>query len=129
MAIKICVPRSWKRRVKSSMLHAISLARYCMASIQGKAATDRSPRVCLQARIDQFEHDNSLLQDRSKTPGTTVIVLNNALNYPIPASKTPWTSTPSSHQTRRTPGDRLEGLIRSPERGAVGRDRLQTEIG
>ncbi len=45
MAIMICVPRSWKRRVKSSMLHAISLARYCMASIQGKAANGRSPNT------------------------------------------------------------------------------------
>ena len=28
MATKIRVPRIWKRRVKSSMLHAFSVARY-----------------------------------------------------------------------------------------------------
>ncbi len=63
MAIKICVQRSWKRRVKSSMLHAISLARCCMGSIQGKAETSRSPRVRQQGCIDQIEHDNSLLRE------------------------------------------------------------------
>ncbi len=76
MAIKICFPRSWKRRVKSSMLHAISLARYCMASIQGKAATSRSPRACLQARIDQFEQDNSLLQEELRIKDARMLRLS-----------------------------------------------------
>jgi hypothetical protein len=43
--------------VKSSMLHAISLARYCMASIPGEAATSRRSRVRLQHRVDQLEHE------------------------------------------------------------------------
>ncbi len=66
MAIKICVPRTWKRRVKSSMLHAISLARYCMAAISGKAATSHDHQTRRQARIDQFEHDNSLLREEMR---------------------------------------------------------------
>ena len=45
MAIKICVQRTWRRRVKSSMLHAISLARYCMAAISGKAATSHDHQI------------------------------------------------------------------------------------
>ena len=66
MTIKICVPRTWKRRVTSSMLHAISLARYCMASIQGEAATSRSSRVRLQHRVDQLEHENGQLREEMR---------------------------------------------------------------
>ncbi len=76
MAIKICVHRTWRRRVKSSMLHAISLARYCMASIQGKAATSRSPRVRHEARIDQFEQDNSLLQEELRIKDARMLRLS-----------------------------------------------------
>ena len=76
MVIKICVPRSWKRRVKSSMLHAISLARYCLASIQGKAATSRSPRVRHEGRIDQFEQDNSLLQEELRIKDARMLNLS-----------------------------------------------------
>ena len=46
-SIKICVPTTWKRRVKSARLHALSLAlsraRYCMASIQNQAAATLAP--------------------------------------------------------------------------------------
>ncbi len=66
MTIKICVPRTWKRRVMSSMLHAISLARYCMASIQGKAATSSSSRIRLQRRVDQLEQENGLLREEMR---------------------------------------------------------------
>ncbi len=63
MATKIRVPRIWKRRVKSTMLHAISLARHCLVSIQGKAATSCSARVRLRQRVDQLEQENSLLRE------------------------------------------------------------------
>ncbi len=67
MVIKICVPRCWKRRVKSSMLHAISLARYCMVAISGKAATSHDHQIrCWQSRIDQLEHDNRLLREEMR---------------------------------------------------------------
>ncbi len=76
MAIKICVPRSWKRRVKSSMLHATSLARYCMASIQGKSATSRIPGVRLQQRIDQLQHDNSLQREEMRIKDARMLRLS-----------------------------------------------------
>ncbi len=66
MAIKICVQRTWRRRVKSSMLHAISLARYCMAAISGKAATSHDHQIRWQSRIDQLEHDNRLLREEMR---------------------------------------------------------------
>ena len=66
MATKICVPRTWKRRVKSSILHAISLARYCMASIQGEVATSRTQQIRRQARIEQQMHDNALLREEMR---------------------------------------------------------------
>ncbi len=66
MAIKICVHRTWRRRVKSSMLHAISLARYCMAAMSGKAATSHDHLIRWQTRIEQLEHDNSLLREEMR---------------------------------------------------------------
>ncbi len=66
MAIKICVHRTWRRRMKSSMLHAISLARYCMAAISGKAATSHDHQIRWQTRIEQLEHDNSLLREEMR---------------------------------------------------------------
>ncbi len=58
------------------MLHAISLARYCMASIQGKAATSRSLRVRHVGRMDQFERDNSLLQEELRIKDARMLRLS-----------------------------------------------------
>ena len=66
MAIKICVPRTWQRRVKSSMLHVISIARttFAGAGLAPAGTTD----LCT-AHLDQDTSQEERVNNSSTIQG------------------------------------------------------------
>ncbi len=49
---EISLPRGWPRRVKSAMLHVISLAQFALAYTRGWAVNSQVARVRLKAAND-----------------------------------------------------------------------------
>jgi hypothetical protein len=64
------LPRGWPRRVKSAVLHVISLAQYALASVQGWAADCRNVHVRRSAEASRLDDEIALLREeiRWKTP-------------------------------------------------------------
>ena len=62
-APEIPLPRAWPRRVKSAMLHAISLAQFALAYTRGWAANSQVARVRLKAANDQLRQHVALLTE------------------------------------------------------------------
>ena len=60
---RISLPKLWPTRVKSAMLHVISLAQFSMAYSRGWAADSVTPRLRLKARVDQLEQEVALLRE------------------------------------------------------------------
>ncbi|MDP6718451.1 MAG: hypothetical protein QGF59_07385, partial [Pirellulaceae bacterium] len=63
MSLRIPRPKKWSTRVKSAMLHVISLAQFSMAYSRGWAADSVTPRLRLKARVDQLEQEVALLRE------------------------------------------------------------------
>ena len=59
----IPLPRAWPSRVKSAILHVISLAQFAIAYTRGWAADSINTRVRLKAERDRALHDNALLRE------------------------------------------------------------------
>ena len=62
-ASKIPLPNNWPSRVKSAMLHVISLAQYATAYTRGWAADSANARVRLKARVEQLEQEVACLRE------------------------------------------------------------------
>ena len=60
---EIPLPRGWPSRVKSAILHVMSLAQFTMAYTRGWAANSPIARLRLKARLDRSEQENALLQE------------------------------------------------------------------
>ena len=58
-APRIPLPKSWPTRVKSAMLHVISLAQFAAAYTRGWAANCVNARIRLKARADQLRIGNA----------------------------------------------------------------------
>ena len=63
MQRKLPLPRGWKRRVKSSVLRALSLSWYCFTAIRGRAASSRNVRLRLRAEIEHVRQEVALLHE------------------------------------------------------------------
>ncbi len=61
---KIPLPRGWKRRVRSSVLHILALSHYTFTALLAKAAQSRNRQVRLQAQVDRRDHEIALLHRR-----------------------------------------------------------------
>ena len=63
MRTKMPLPKGWKKQVKSSVLHALSLARYCLLVIRGRAVetSRRGTRVALER--DHLRQEVALLRE------------------------------------------------------------------
>ena len=61
---RISLPKLWSTRVKSAMLHVISLAQFSMAYSRGWAADSVTPRLRLKARVDQLEQEVTVRANR-----------------------------------------------------------------
>ena len=51
---EIPLPRSWSSRVKSAILHVISLAQFTLAYTRGWAANNPNSRTRLKAELDRW---------------------------------------------------------------------------
>ncbi len=63
MAPKLPLPRGWKRRVRSSVLHIFALSHYTFTALLAKAAQSKNRQVRLQAQIDRRDREIALLQE------------------------------------------------------------------
>ncbi len=75
------LPRGWPGRVKSAMLHIISLAQYAVVYTRGWAVNSRVARVRLSAGNDRLRQNVAQL--------TEEIRINDARMMRIPAHKRP----------------------------------------
>ncbi len=63
MAPKLPLPRGWKHRVRSSVLHILALSHYTFTAMVARASNDRDRRTRRRAEIDRLEHEIALLQE------------------------------------------------------------------
>ena len=59
----IPLPKTWAERIKSSILHVISLARLAIIHTRGWAVDSSNDRVRLQAELDGARNEVSLLKE------------------------------------------------------------------
>jgi transcriptional regulator with XRE-family HTH domain len=59
-------PRNWPASVKSTVLHAISLAQYSLAYVHGWAADSRNARIGLKAKLDRANREIALLREEMR---------------------------------------------------------------
>ena len=60
---EIPLPRGWPSRVKSAMLHVISLAQFTLTYTRGWAANSPSSRIRLRAELDRTHQEITLLRE------------------------------------------------------------------
>ena len=63
----IPLPRAWPSRVRSAILHVISLAQFTVAYTRGWAADGANSRIRLKAELDRALQDNVLLREEMRT--------------------------------------------------------------
>ena len=80
---RISLPKNWKRRTKSAVLHAISLAQFSLAYARGWAANRFNARVQLTAENDQLREYLALLceETRIKDARTTRLAPHGRPHY------------------------------------------------
>jgi len=64
MPPKLPLPRGWKRRVRSSVLHILALSHYTFTVLLARAANSKNRQVRLQAQIDRRDNEIVLLQEQ-----------------------------------------------------------------
>jgi transposase InsO family protein len=62
-ALTIPLPKSWPAKVRSAMLHVVSLAKYAAVYTRSWAADCPRAQVRLRAERDQYQEDNRLLRE------------------------------------------------------------------
>ena len=62
----IPLPRGWSSRVKSAILHVISLAQFTVAYTRGWAADSVNSRIRLKVELDRALQDNALLREEMR---------------------------------------------------------------
>ena len=60
---EIPLPRSWPSRVKSAILHVISLGQFSLAYTRGWAANSPNGRMRLKAEVDRACQEITLLRE------------------------------------------------------------------
>ena len=63
MAPKLPLPRGWKHRARSSVLHILALSHYTFTALLAKAAQSKNRHIHLQARIDRRDREIAMLQE------------------------------------------------------------------
>jgi hypothetical protein len=61
--LTIPLPKSWPAKVRSAMLHVVSLAKYAAVYTRSWAADCPKARVRLRAERDRHQEDNALLRE------------------------------------------------------------------
>src|SRR5436309_2594083 len=63
MQSSMALPKSWTRRVRSAVLHVVSLAQYSLAYVRGWAVNSTDPRLRLKAEFEQLQQELALLRE------------------------------------------------------------------
>ncbi len=63
MRAKIPLPRGWKRRVRSSVVHILALGHYTFTVLLARAARSRSRIIRLKGEVDRLSHEIALLKE------------------------------------------------------------------
>ncbi len=63
MAPKLPLPRGWKCRVRSSILHILALSHFAFTALLARAAQSKNRQVRLRAQIDRRDREIALLQE------------------------------------------------------------------
>ena len=64
-APRIPLPNGWSRRVRSAVIHAISLAHFSLTSTRSQAANSWNARIRLKAENDRLRQELALLQEET----------------------------------------------------------------
>jgi len=78
---RIPLPRQWPKRVRSGVLHAISLAHFSLTFTRGWAANGFNARIRLKAENDRLRQELTLLQEEMR--------IKDARMLRIPAQRRP----------------------------------------
>ena len=57
------LPKSWTKTIKSSVLHAVSLASAALTTAWGRVASNRRPRVQMVAELERAKTEITLLKE------------------------------------------------------------------
>ena len=89
------IPRAWPSRVKSAILHVISLAQFSLAYTRGWAANSPNSRIRLKAELDRALQEITLLREemRIKDVRMAQISPHRRPYYPSTAACAPEWST------------------------------------
>ena len=98
-AFQFTLPQSWPSKVRSAMLHVVSLAQYAVISTRSWAADSSNARVRLQAEKDRFQQEVAQLRDEMR--------IKDARMNSLPPSRRPYYS----------PQERLDILALRAARG------------
>jgi hypothetical protein len=82
----ISLPKAWSAKVRSAMLHVVSLAKYAAVYTRSWAADCPQARVRLRADRDRHQEDNALLQEELR--------IKDARMASIPAHQRPFYRPP-----------------------------------
>ena len=63
-SLEIPLPRGWPSRVKSAILHVISLAQFTLAYTRGWAVNSPISRIRLKAELDRAHQENAQLHEQ-----------------------------------------------------------------
>ena len=85
---EVPLPRGWPSRVKSAILHVISLAQFTAAYTRGWAANSPNSRLRLKAELDRALQDNALLREE--------IRITNVRMAQIPPQQRPFYPPPNA---------------------------------
>ena len=62
----IPLPRTWPSRVKSAILHVISLSQYTLAYTRGWAADSPNARIRLKAEVERLKAELALRDEQER---------------------------------------------------------------
>jgi putative transposase len=83
-SFKFTLPRSWPSKVRSAMLHVVSLAQYAVIATRSWAADSSNARVRLKAENDRLKQEMAQLRDELR--------LKDARMNSLPPSRRPYYS-------------------------------------
>ena len=83
-APRLPLPKGWPAKIRSSMLHVISLAQFAAVYTRSWAANSSNQRVRLKAKVQRLEDENALLREviRIKDARMALISARNRPRYP-----------------------------------------------
>ncbi len=93
-APRIPLPNGWSQRVRSAVIHAISLAHFSLTSTRSWAANSWNARIRLKAENDRLRQELALLQEEMRIKDSRMLRI------------------PAQRRSRGLPTHLADGLLR-----------------